>query len=257
MRLSGFQNTLTIVTGAAGGIGQAVTRLLLEAGARVVATDTEAALASYEAPAGASVMPLDVRDAEAAEALVATAEAEHGPLGLGVHAAGVLAVGPLLDLPDAEWQRVIDINATGSFNVTRALGRAMARHGRGAIVSVSSNAAGVPRLNMGAYAASKAAATMLIRCLGLELAGKGVRCNIVAPGSTLTPMQTGMWTEKDGSGERAVIEGSLEAFRTGIPLKKIATPEDIAAAVMYLLSDQAGHVTMADLYVDGGATLRA
>mgnify|MGYP002622198158 FL=1 len=98
---------------------------------------------------------------------------------------------------------------------------------------------------------------MLVRCLGLELAAQGVRCNIVAPGSTLTPMQTGMWTEDGGAGERAVIEGSLDAYRTGIPLKKLATPEDIAGAVMFMLSDQAGHVTMADLYVDGGATLRA
>src|SRR5690606_11676127 len=155
------------------------------------------------------------------------------------------------------WERVINVNARGTFNVTRAFGRAMVRNGGGSIVAVSSNAAGIPRLNMGAYAASKAAATMLVRCLGLELAAQGVRCNIVAPGSTLTPMQTGMWTEDGGAGERAVIEGSLDAYRTGIPLKKLATPEDIAGAVMFMLSDQAGHVTMADLYVDGGPTQRA
>ncbi|MFD2440409.1 SDR family oxidoreductase [Paracoccus kondratievae] len=200
---------------------------------------------------------LDVRDSAAAETLVTEVEAAHGPLGLGVHAAGVLAIGPLLDLPVEEWERVINVNARGTFNVTRAFGRAMVRNGGGSIVAVSSNAAGIPRLNMGVYAASKAAATMLIRCLGLELAAQGVRCNIVAPGSTLTPMQTGMWTEDGGAGERAVIEGSLEAYRTGIPLRKLATPEDIASAVMFMLSDQAGHVTMADIYVDGGATLRA
>ncbi|WP_017998810.1 2,3-dihydro-2,3-dihydroxybenzoate dehydrogenase [Paracoccus sp. N5] len=256
MQLTGFQGKTAIVTGAAGGIGRAVVAALVEAGARVTATDTMAALEAAPVP-GVPNRVLDVRDGEAAEALVAEVEAEHGPLALGVHAAGVLAIAPLLDLPAAEWDRVIGVNATGSFNVTRAFGRAMARQGRGAIVAVSSNAAGIPRANMGAYAASKAAATMLIRCLGLELAGQGVRCNIVAPGSTLTPMQTGMWTEDGGAGERAVIEGSLEAYRTGIPLKKLATPEDIAGAVMYLLSDQAGHVTMADLYVDGGATLRA
>lgn len=256
MRLTGFEGRTAIVTGAAGGIGREIVRHLHEAGATVIATDTLAALETDPVPDVPNRV-LDVRDGAAAEALVAEVEARHGPLALGVHAAGVLAIGPLLDLPAAEWDRVIGINTTGSFNVTRAFGRAMARQGNGAIVAVSSNAAGIPRLNMGAYAASKAAATMLIRCLGLELAAQGVRCNIVAPGSTLTPMQTGMWTEDGGAGERAVIEGSLSAYRTGIPLGKLATPEDIAGAVMFLLSDQAGHVTMADLYVDGGATLRA
>lgn len=256
MHLTGFEGKTAIVSGAAGGIGQAVVRALLDAGAEVVATDTEEALAANPV-AGAENRPLDVRDGQAVEALVAEVEAAHGPLGLGVHAAGVLAIGPLLELAPEEWDRVLGINTTGTFNVTRAFGRAMARNGGGAIAAVSSNAAGIPRINMGVYAASKAAATMLIRCLGLELAGHGVRCNIVAPGSTLTPMQTGMWAEDGGAGERSVIEGNLEAYRTGIPLKKLATPEDIASAVMFLLSDQAGHVTMADLYVDGGGTLRA
>ena len=97
---------------------------------------------------------------------------------------------------------------------------------------------------------------MLTRAAGLELAADGIRCNLVAPGSTLTPMQTGMWDDPQ-AGAAAVIAGDAAQFRAGIPLGKLATPQDIAQAAMFLLSDQAGHVTMADLYVDGGATLRA
>src|SRR5690606_12228802 len=158
MHLTGFEGKTAIVTGAAGGIGRAVVRALLDAGATVVATDTEAALASNPVP-GVENRVLDVRDSAAAETLVTEVEAAHGPLGLGVHAAGVLSIGPLLDLPVEEWERVINVNARGTFNVTRAFGRAMVRNGGGSIVAVSSNAAGIPRLNMGVYAASKAAAT--------------------------------------------------------------------------------------------------
>ena len=82
----------------------------------------------------------------------------------------------------------------------------------------------------------------------------GIRCNIVAPGSTLTPMQTGMWADADGAGR--VIAGFPEQYKAGIPLRKLASPEDVAHAVLFLLSEQAGHIAMADLYVDGGATLR-
>ncbi|UXU75515.1 MULTISPECIES: SDR family oxidoreductase [unclassified Paracoccus (in: a-proteobacteria)] len=256
MQLTGFRDRAALVTGAAGGIGRAVVEALSKAGAYVIATDTAAALQSAPLP-GIDCRPMDVRDAEAVTATVADIVAEQGSLPLGVHAAGVLSVGPITRMSAEEWHRVIDVNLTGTFHVAGALGRAMAQAGGGAIVAVSSNAAGIPRMNMGAYAASKAAVSMLIRCLGLELASRGVRCNIVAPGSTLTPMQTGMWDHRHGHGEEQVIAGDLAQFRTGIPLGKLASPGDIAQAVMYLLSEQAGHVTMADLYVDGGATLRA
>jgi len=257
MRLTGFAGRTAFVTGAAGGIGRALVEELLGAGARVMATDTQAALDAHAPESAADLLwhTLDVRDGIAVAEAVAAAEAAFGPLHLGVHAAGVLATGSVLDCPPEDWQRVLDINAGGTFNVTRAMGRAMAAAGGGALVVVSSNAAGIPRAGMAAYAASKAAATMLTRCIGLELAPLGVRCNIVAPGSTLTPMQTGMWADESGAGR--VIAGDLATHRTGIPLGKLATPGDIAAAAMFLLSEQAGHVTMADLYVDGGATLRA
>lgn len=260
MRLTGFQDRIAFVTGAAGGIGGAVVRGLLEAGARVVATDQEAQgleALSIACSAGERLRTraLDVRDAMAVEAVVEDIENDWGPIELGVNVAGVLSGDRVVDTSDATWREVFAVNADGVFHVSRALARRWTQRGRGALVTVGSNAAGVPRQQMAAYAASKAAATMFTRCLGLELAPLGIRCNIVAPGSTLTPMQTGMWNE-DGGGEARVIEGIPAQYKAGIPLRKLATPEDIANAVLFLLSDQAGHVAMADLYVDGGATLR-
>ncbi|NEE57327.1 SDR family oxidoreductase, partial [Streptomyces sp. SID8455] len=92
------------------------------------------------------------------------------------------------------------------------------------------------------------------KCLGLELARSGVRCNVVAPGSTDTAMQRALWT--DPGAEARVIDGDPSTYRTGIPLGRIAEPADIADAVAFLASDRARHITLQELYVDGGATLR-
>ncbi len=251
MQLTGFEGRVALVTGAAGGIGAALVRLLADAGCTVVATD-------YQRPevqdARVRAFALDVTDSAAVDALVEQVEAGVGPIALAASVAGVLHVGEVATTGDEDWRRVFAVNADGVFHVGRALARVMSPRRQGAIVIVSSNAAGVPRHGMAAYAASKAAATMFSRCLGLELAPLGIRCNIVAPGSTLTPMQTGMW--EDAHGAERVIAGNLDTYKAGIPLRKLATPEDIAHSVMFLLSEQAGHVAMSDLYVDGGATLR-
>ena len=268
MQLTGFDGTIALVTGAGGGIGQALVQLLRQSGCRVVATDriaplfTDAANAADAADAkGAAQLPpvygmaLDVSDSQAVDALVARVEQEIGPIGFGINVAGVLQFGTVESIDDDSWRRTFAVNADGVFYVSRALAQVMTPRGQGAMVTVGSNAAGIPRQAMAAYAASKAAAAMFMRCLGLELAPLGIRCNSVAPGSTLTPMQTGMWA--DASGEQRVIDGIPEAYKTGIPLGKLASPTDIANAVMFLLSEQAGHIVMSDLYVDGGATLRA
>ncbi|QCX74380.1 2,3-dihydro-2,3-dihydroxybenzoate dehydrogenase [Streptomyces sp. YIM 121038] len=256
-----------LVTGAGQGIGAAVAEALAAEGAQVVATDRDAGgvkelAADWAAdPArwggGAGTITaqvMDVTDAASVEAVVAATERAHGPLDILVNVAGILRPGPAAELTDADWADTFAVNTSGVLHTARAVTPRMAARGRGSVVTVGSNAAGVPRTGMAAYAASKAAAAMYTKCLGLELARSGVRCNVVAPGSTDTAMQRALWT--DESAPRRVIDGDPATYRTGIPLGRIAEPRDIADAVVFLVSDRARHITMQELYVDGGATLR-
>ncbi|MFC9878512.1 2,3-dihydro-2,3-dihydroxybenzoate dehydrogenase [Streptomyces libani] len=259
-----LEGRLALVTGAGRGIGEAVARALVAHGAHVIATDLApegVEKLAKEHPGHLTARCLDVTDAAAVEALVAEAEDSLGPLDIAVNVAGILRSSSVEDLTDEDWAATFSVNANGVLHVSRAAARRMTGRGSGSIVTVASNAAGVPRAGMSAYAASKAAAVMFTKCLGLEVAARGVRCNTVSPGSTLTDMQRALWTASDAESEAAaaqrVIAGDLATHRTGIPLGRIADPADIAEAVVFLVSDRARHITMHDLYVDGGATLRA
>ncbi|MFI5910634.1 2,3-dihydro-2,3-dihydroxybenzoate dehydrogenase [Dactylosporangium sp. NPDC051541] len=252
---------IALVTGAAQGIGRAVALAFAAGGTPVAAVDRDGdGLAELAAAhCGISAHVADVASAGQAEAVVAAAEAI-GPIAALVNVAGILRTGEVLGYSDTDWADTFAVNTTGVFHMSRAAARRMVPRRGGVIVTVSSNAAGVPRAGMAAYAASKAAATHFTKSLGLELARYGIRCNVVAPGSTDTPMQRAMWAGHPGgpaAGAAAVVAGDPEAFRTGIPLGRIAEPEDVADAVLFLASERARHITMHDLYVDGGATLRA
>ena len=266
-----MRGKVALVTGAAGGIGAEVVRALSEQGVAVAAVDREAERlekvvadirrdldSAGTASAAADDAPIeafaaDVADPDSVERTVEAVERRLGPLDFLVNAAGVLRLGEACKLTDADWTETIAVNTTGVFLMSRAVVNRMIQRSRGAIVTVGSNAAGTARWEMAAYAASKAASTMFTKCLGLEVARYGIRCNVVAPGSTDTPMLSSMW--RDETGPQGTINGQLKSYRVGIPLGKLATPVDVAQSVVFLLSDQASHITMQHLTVDGGATL--
>ncbi|MEU2436608.1 2,3-dihydro-2,3-dihydroxybenzoate dehydrogenase [Streptomyces rubradiris] len=255
-----YAGKVALVTGAVGGIGRAVVHALASAGASVAAVDLDtAALTALErncADKGWSVaaFPADITSPAQVEAAVAAAEERLGPVDHLVNVAGVLRGGPVLELGEEDWEHTFAVNTAGVFRMSTAVTRRMVERGRpGSVVTVASNSAVVPRFHMAAYAASKAAAVAFTKNLGLELAGHGIRCNAVCPGSTDTPMLRSLWNqESDSDGS---LNGVAAEYRVGIPLGRFATPDDIADAVAFLLSDRASHITMHDLHVDGGAAL--
>ncbi|MDN5915567.1 MAG: SDR family NAD(P)-dependent oxidoreductase [Pseudonocardia sp.] len=250
---------VALVTGASRGIGAAVASAFAAAGVPVALLDRDDSVRAVADSLGAAPVPTmglvaDVTDAGAVRAAVDRVENELGPITALANVAGVLRTGRVLDAADADWHACLDVNATGVWNVTRAVGARMVERRAGSIVTVASNAAGVPRAGMAAYAASKAAAVALTRVLGLELAPH-VRCNIVCPGSTDTDMLRASFSDGYGLGE--VLAGDPGSYRLGIPLDRVAVSDDIADAVLFLAGDGARHITMQALVVDGGATLGA
>ncbi|HEU5155710.1 MAG TPA: 2,3-dihydro-2,3-dihydroxybenzoate dehydrogenase [Streptosporangiaceae bacterium] len=252
---------VAIVTGAAGGIGAAVTNGLGMDGVTVAAVDCDAARLRANADRWTGLglrveaFPGDVSHRSAVESLVDAVERRLGPVESLVNAAGVLRVGKVTDFAPEDWAEIFSVNTTGVFNMCQAVSARMVPRSRGAIVTVASNAARVPRAEMAAYAASKAAAAMFTKSLGLEVARHGIRCNVVAPGSTDTPMLRSMWHDEADAG--STIDGRPDAFRVGIPLGRLASPNDVSDAVAFLLSDRAAHITLHELTIDGGAALGA
>jgi len=253
--------TVLIVTGGARGIGAVVVKKLLQKSYQVIGIDLQPDAQTWDVMQ--TLNPLEQQnfyaishDIQQTNSLIACIQqspwAEQPIAGL-VNAAGILEMGSLLDATEAQWQHNLAVNFIGPALLSQWVAQQMIPYTSGAIVSISSNAALVPRLNMGLYATTKAAVSHYFKNLALELAPHGIRCNLVLPGSTLTQMQKQLWT--DDQPPPGIVEGNLEQYRSGIPLRKIAEPEDVANAILFLLSDQAKQITMHELVIDGGATL--
>ena len=246
-----FNGQTVWVTGAGKGIGHATALAFVDAGAKVTGFDL--AFDGEHCPFATEV--LNVADAQqvaqVCERLLATTER----LDVLVNAAGILRMGATDALSLDDWQQTFAVNVGGAFNLFQQTMAQFRRQQGGAIVTVASDAAHTPRIGMSAYGASKAALKSLALTVGLELSSAGVRCNIVSPGSTDTDMQRVLWVSDDAEQQR--IRGFGEQFKLGIPLGKIARPQEIANTILFLASSSASHITLQDIVVDGGSTLGA
>ena len=234
-----------LVTGASGGIGAAIARALAAQGARVGLSGTrEAALEALAGELdGAAVLPCNLGDSEAADGLVARAEEALGPLDILVSNAGVTRDGLFLRMRDEDWQTVLDINLTAGFRLARSALRGMMRRRRGRIIAVSSVVGVTGNPGQANYAASKAGMIGMTKAVAAEVAGRGVTVNCIAPGFIDTAM-----TQDLNEKQRADALIRVPAGRFGLP-------GDVAAAAVFLASDEAAYVTGQTLHVNGGMAM--
>ena len=232
-----------LVTGASGGIGADIARVLHAAGATVGLSGTRVepleALAA-ELGSRAHVLPCNLSNAEDVEGLVKRATEAMGAVDILVNNAGITRDGLAMRMSDDDWQSVIDVNLTAAFRLCRAAIRGMMKARWGRIINISSVVGRAGNAGQANYAASKGGLVALSKSLAEEVASRGITVNCVAPGFIETAM-----TEKLNEAQRATILASVPAGRMG-------TPQEIAAAVLYLASQEAAYVTGATLHVNGG-----
>ncbi len=235
-----------LITGASGGIGAAIARALHAQGATVALSGTRrdalAALAE-ELGARAHVCPADLRDPAAAEALVGVAEAAAGPLGILVNNAGLTRDMLALRMKDEDWQTVLDVDLTAPFRLARAALRGMLRRRAGRIIGIGSIVGATGNPGQANYAAAKAGLVGMTKALAQEVGARGITVNLIAPGFVETAMTD------------ALDAAQREKLAAAIPLGRLGQPADVAAAAVFLASDEAGWVTGATLHVNGGMAM--
>ncbi|MCS6854231.1 MAG: 3-oxoacyl-[acyl-carrier-protein] reductase [Elioraea sp.] len=235
-----------LITGASGGIGGAIARAFHAQGAVVGLSGTRRE--ALEALAGelgcrAHVLPADLADPAAAEALVAAAEGAMGRLDILVNNAGLTRDSLALRMKDEDWERVLAVDLSAPFRLCRAALKGMMKRRTGRIISIGSIVGTTGNPGQANYAAAKAGLVGLSKALAQEVAARGITVNVIAPGFIATPMTAALSDE-----QRA-------AFASRIPLGRLGRPEDVAAAAVYLASDEAGWITGAVLHVNGGMAM--
>lgn len=246
-----FEGKTIVVTGASSGIGAACVRRLHAEGASVVAADLRVEdmhklMADIGDTDRTHVVGVDVAERDQVIALIASAQQRFGTLYGLVNSAGIRSVGSVLDLEPEAWRQVIGINLEGTFMACQAFARSLRdSNAPGAIVNITSGAGIVGIPNRIGYSASKFGVSGLTKSMSLELASLGIRVNAVAPGMIRTPMTSTMFVDPE----------SVRKIRAAHPLGREGEPEDIAAAICFLLSADASFITGVVLPVDGGNTV--
>ena len=234
-----------LVTGATGGIGGAIARALHAQGARVAVSGTRREVLDALAAelGGAPVLPCDLADKDAVEALVPAAEAAMGQVDILVANAGITKDNLFVALKDEDWDQVINVNLTSTFRLARAAVKTMMRRRFGRVIGITSVVGVTGNPGQSNYTAAKAGMIGMFKSIGKEYAKRGVTANCVAPGFIATPM-----TDKLNDKQREGILGRVPAGRLG-------TGDDVAAAAVYLASDEAAYVTGQTLHVNGGMAM--
>ncbi len=235
-----------LVTGASGGIGGAIARALHGRGATVVISGTrEDSLQSLKSELGdrAHVVPCNLADSASVEALPKSAEAAAGAIDILVNNAGITRDNLFLRMKDEEWDSVIAVNLTATFRLSRAVLRGMMKKRWGRIIAVTSVVGTTGNPGQGNYAAAKAAIVGMMKSLAAEVASRNITANCVAPGFIATAMTD------------ALNETQRAALLTRIPAGRIGTVDDVAAAIVYLASEEAAYVTGQTLHVNGGMAM--
>jgi NAD(P)-dependent dehydrogenase (short-subunit alcohol dehydrogenase family) len=256
-----FSGKIAMITGAAQGIGKAVAIAFAREGANLVLADVnykkvQETGAEAEKFGGKTVnLAVDVTIPRQVKEMVNTALEAYGRIDILVNNAGILRAVPFLDASEEDWDLTLAVNLKGVFLCSQMVARKMVEQNSGRIINVASNAGKVPRVNNAAYCASKAGVILLTKVIALELAKYGVTANALCPGATETELLVKTQSGGLSRGLDGIIKGSLEAFRAGIPLGRLAKPEEQASMVLFLASEAAGHITGQTFIVDGGQTM--
>lgn len=235
-----------LITGATGGIGEEIARTLHKAGATVAISGTRAEkLQSLADELGdrVFVLPCNLKDREAVAALAGQAEEALGQVDILVNNAGITKDNLFMRMTDEEWDDVIAVNLTSAFTLIRATVRNMMRRRAGRIVNIASISGVIGNPGQPNYAASKAGMVGMSKSLAREVSARGITVNCIAPGFIETPMTD------------ALNEKQVEAVAAAIPAAKFGKPGDIASAVLFLASDEAGYITGETLHINGGMSM--